>query len=381
MSDFELVTSQDALDAFCQGALSQTSHPVLFVDTEFVRTRTLKPRLGLIQAYYGEDVVLIDPLAELNLDPFWALLTNTQITKVLHSCSEDLEVFKCYAKGQPEPLFDTQVAASFLGLGPSLGYAALAKELIDIYIDKGESRTNWMARPLSDKQLDYAAKDVLHLKPIYEMLKERLDEQGIYHYVTLEGALAVAKRKQAKAVEDIYLDIKGSWRLSEVELTVLQHIASWRQQEAERRDLALNFVVKEANLIAIAKNQPRNLSQLRQLSGMLPQEVRYHGNAILNSVQQGIELPEAEMPKKIVRLVDFPGYKKAYKDLSSTIEQTAEQINIPPEAIASKRQVNQLLSWRWKLDEQARAHAFKPDLLQGWRNDVVGEQLLAQLDG
>lgn len=376
MSDFELVTTQDALDAFCASASAQ---PVLFLDTEFVRTRTLKPRLGLLQAYDGHTVVLVDPLADVNLDGFWALLSNQAITKVLHSCSEDLEVFKCYAKCQPQPLFDTQVAAAFLGDGPSLGYAALAKKLIDVEIDKGESRTNWMARPLSDKQLDYAAKDVLYLKPLYEKLKARLEAQGVYDYVTAEGALAVAKRGQSKSTEDIYLDIKGSWRLAPSELAILREVASWRQREAERRDLALNFVVKEANLITIARNKPKNLNQLRQLPGILPQEVRYHGNAILKNVQLGIELTAEELPQKIVRLVDFPGYKKAYKQLRSTIEQTAEQINIPAEAIASKRQVNQLLSYMWKLDEQDRETAFKPDLLQGWRNDVVGTQLLAQL--
>ena len=134
MSDFELITSQSRLDAFCANAQHQR---VLFLDTEFVRTRTLKPRLGLIQAYDGDAVVLIDPLAEVDLSAFWVLLTNQAITKVLHSCSEDLEVFKCYANGQPTPLFDTQIAAALLGDGPSLGYAALAKSILDIYVDKG----------------------------------------------------------------------------------------------------------------------------------------------------------------------------------------------------------------------------------------------------
>jgi ribonuclease D len=278
--------------------------------------------------------------------------------------------------GQPQPLFDTQVAAAFLGDGPSLGYAALAKALLDVYIDKGESRTNWMARPLTDKQLDYAAKDVLYLKPLYEKLKARLQEQGLYDFVTQEGSLAVAKRNQEKPVEDIYLDIKGSWRLMPNELAVLQNIASWRLREAQRRDLALNFVVKEANLVTIAKNRPQNLNQLRQLPGILPQEVRYHGNAILDSVAKADELSTDEWPMRIVRLVDFPGYKKAYKQIKGIIEEVARQVNIPAEAIASKRQVNQLLSWQWKLDDEARQTAFKPDLLQGWRHDIVGEQLL-----
>ena len=287
MSDFQMITEQTHLDQFCHRAVNQ---PFLFLDTEFVRTRTLRPKLGLLQAYDGFEVVLIDPLADIDLTQFWALLTNTSITKVLHSCSEDLEVFKFHANGQPQPLFDTQVAAALLGDGPSLGYAALGKLLLDVYIDKGETRTDWVARPLSDKQLTYAAKDVFYLKSMFEKLKQRLDEKGIYDYVIQEGELAVAKRLQPKPVDSIYQDIKNAWRLESNQLAVLQELAAWRQQEAERRDLALNFVIKEANMVTVAKSQPQSLNQLRQLPGILPQEVRYHGQTILDKVSIALAL-------------------------------------------------------------------------------------------
>ncbi len=376
MSDFELITSQTQLDIFCTSAATQT---VLFLDTEFVRTRTLKPKLGLIQAYDGLNAVLIDPLADMDLTEFWALLTEPAITKVLHSCSEDLEVFKCYANGLPEPLFDTQVAAAILGDGSSLGYAALAQRYLDIHIDKGESRTNWLARPLTDNQLEYAAKDVLYLKSIFEQLEARLIEKDFYAYVVREGELAVAKRHVDKSLDKIYLDIKGSWRLQSSELAVLQLLAKWRQQEAERRDLALNFVVKEANLITIANNKPRTLNELRMLPGVLAQEVRYHGNKILDLVEQAVELSADKYPPMITRLVNYPNYKVAYKQIRQMVETAAQVNGLPVEAIASKRQVNQVLSWLWKLDDEAKEQAFKPDLLQGWRYDLVGKDLLADL--
>lgn len=376
MSDFTLITTQPELDAFCTSAATQ---PVLYLDTEFVRTRTLKPKLGLLQAFDGITAVLVDPLAEIDLSGFWALLTNEAVVKVLHSCSEDLEVFKCYANGLPVPLFDTQFAAAILGDGSSLGYAALAKNYLDIYIDKGESRTNWLARPLRDEQLEYAAKDVLYLKPIFEQLKARLEEKGFYQYVIQEGAFAVAKRHVEKLPDEIYLDIKGGWRLSSDQLAILKPLAKWRQQEAERRDLALNFVVKEANLITIATNKPRSLNTLRMLPELLPQEVRYHGKAILNIVEDALEQPQDEWPPVITRLVDYPGYKQIYKQAKDKVEAAAKTLGVPTEAIASKRQINQMLSWLWKLDDELRAQAFKPDLLQGWRQNAVGEDLLAQL--
>lgn len=376
MSDFEFIATQSRIDDFCANAATKS---VLFLDTEFVRTRTLKPKLGLLQAFDGDQVVLIDPLSDVELEPVWALLKNPEIVKVLHSCSEDLEVFKCFGDCLPTPLFDTQVAATFLGDGPSIGYAALVDKFLGITLDKGEARTNWLARPLTDSQLDYAAKDVIYLEQIYNKLLPQLEDKGIVEHVLKEGELFVAKRLQQRSDDEIYLDIKGSWRLNPKELAVLKNLAGWRYQEARRRDLALNFIVKEANLITIARNRPTNLQQLKKLPGILPQEVRYHGNAILSNVQQAVELPPEQHPHRITRLVDYPGYKKAFRQIKDSVEQAAERANIPVEAIASKRQVNQVLSWLWKLTEEDRQSAFKPDLLQGWRADLIGQELLEQL--
>lgn len=377
MSQFELVTSQDRLDAFCQQAQPQ---PHLFLDTEFVRTRTLRPKLGLIQAYDGISVVLIDPTVGLDLSEFWQLLSHQHIIKVLHSCSEDLEVFKFDAGILPSPLFDTQVAAAILGNGPSMGYANLVRQLLNVELDKGETRTDWLARPLSDKQLSYAANDVIYLKDIYIQLQQQLATKGIEGYVLQEGELMIAKRKIDKPYNEIYQDVKNAWRLEPRELAVLQQLAAWRQQEAERRDLALNFVLKEPNMFTIAKHQPDNLKQLRLLPGILPQEVRYHGNAIIENVAIGLDIPAEQMPKKLVRLVDFERYKGTYRDLRGLLEQAANAHQIPVEAIASKRQLNQLLSWQWKRTEQDKAQSLKPDLLQGWRYELVGQKMLALLE-
>lgn len=375
MPDFVVITQQPALEQFCLNAANKA---VLYLDTEFVRTRTLKPKLGLVQAFDGEHTVLIDPLT-LDLTSFWALLTDQNILKVLHSCSEDLEVFKCYGDCMPTPLFDTQIAATFLGEGPSMGYAALVEKLLGVTLDKGEARTNWLARPLTDKQLDYAAKDVIYLEQIFQKLVPKLHDKDIYQHVLEEGELLIAKRSADKDLEQAYQDIKGAWRLAPIELAVLKNLAAWRLQEAKKRDLALNFIVKEANLITIARNRPQNLPQLKKLPGMLPQEIRFHGNTILNLVQQAVELPQEQYPERLVRLVDFPGYKKAYKQIKDVVDSAAERSNIPAEAIASKRQVNQVLSWLWKLTEQEREDAFKPDLLQSWRGELLGEAVLAEV--
>lgn len=154
------IQDQDTLTAICA---QYAQSPVLTIDTEFVRTRTLYPKLGLLQVSNGDDIALIDPIVIDDLTPFWALLTDASITKVLHACSEDLEVFLTSANCKPVNLIDSQVMMSFLGHGLSMGYAAMVNHYLDIELDKSESRTDWTKRPLSDRQLAYAQADVKYL--------------------------------------------------------------------------------------------------------------------------------------------------------------------------------------------------------------------------
>lgn len=377
MPNFLYINTDEQLAYFCQRA---TQQPFLYLDTEFVRTRTLRPKLGLIQAYNGEQIVLIDPLASINLQPFWSLLTITKITKVLHSCSEDLEVFKYAAGCQPEPLFDTQVAATLLNEGRSMGYAALCDKLLGIQLDKGATRTDWLARPLSSEQLAYAVKDVQYLKPLAQQLMERLKEQDCYEYVIDEGKLLVKKREQEKLASQVYMEIKNAWRLNSQQLAILKVLAEWRQLEAEKRDLALNFVLKEPTLIEIAKVQPQHIQQLRQIDTMSPQQSRRYGTNILAIVAQGLNIPEEQWPQPLLRIVDFKGYKESVDQIKTMIQQVAERQQIPMESMASKRQIHQLLSWHWKLDKQQKQQVPPPDLLQGWRYQLIGEQLEIWLD-
>lgn len=376
MSQHSLITQDAELQIFCDRAKDQ---PFLYLDTEFVRTRTLRPKLGLIQAYDGHEVVLIDPLADMDLEPFWALLTMESVTKVLHSCSEDLEVFKYAANRQPAPLLDTQIAAAMLGEGSSLGYAALVEKLINVKLDKGATRTDWVARPLSEQQLAYAGNDVLYLKPIAEQLIERLEARDIYEYVIEEGALLSVKRSADKVYDEVYQDVKNAWRLNSSELSILKTLAAWRQQQAETQDLALNFVLKEPTMVAIARAKPNSMNGLRKVSGILPQEVRRHGSTILDIVEQSLAVPAGEQPKPLVRLVDFAGYKGMYSAVKAVIAEVAQSQDLPVEAIASKRQINQLLSWQWKLSDEQKAHSDKPDLLVGWRDRLVGQKVLGVL--
>ncbi|WP_209328013.1 ribonuclease D [Pseudoalteromonas sp. PA2MD11] len=369
---YQLIETQNQLNDFVEKI---TGKPVLAIDTEFMRRRTLYPEVALIQVYDGEHLALIDPLAELSLFDFWQVLKNPEVLKVLHSPSEDIEVFQKYAGFVPTPLFDTQFALQILGHGNCMGFAHMVKELLDIEIDKSESRTNWLQRPLTEKQLDYAAADTYHLLPCFEIIKNQIDEAGFFDIVISESELVAQKRAYQTPAEQLYKDIKNAWQLRPHDLAVLRELAAWRREKAERKNLALNFVVKEHNMVEIAKRKPASLNALRRVPGVEPMEVNRSGVEILKCIERGKAVPASEQPAQLKRLIDFPAYKKAAKDIKQKITKAAKERGIPEDVLASKKQINQLISWNWKLDADERKAASKPDLFNSWRYEYVKDVL------
>lgn len=366
--DYQWITCDLQLTELCFQARQKS---VVALDTEFIRTRTYYSKLGLIQLYDGEQVSLIDPLSISDFSPFTALLADTNVLKILHASSEDLDVFYHYFKQLPTPMLDTQIMAGFVGMGISLGFAKLVQHYLHIELDKGASRTDWLARPLNETQLQYAAADVYYLLPTYYQLAADLAQTRWQTAVREECDFLCKKMTKPKDSNKAYKEIGNAWQLSCAELAVLQVLAKWRQEEAEKRDIALNFVVKEQNLWQIAKQQPKHTATL--LDFMHPNEVRIHGKKLLWLVEQGQAVEPQHYPAKIERLVDIVGYKHALKALQNTLAEIQPK-DLLPELLASKRQLNQLFIWNYKGQNTDRL----PELLCGWRKPF-GEQLFAAL--
>ncbi len=371
--NFEIVTQTQRLVEVCQQA---SNKPLLMLDTEFVRTRTLYARLGLIQMFDGETLTLIDPIAIDDLAPLWALLKNESIIKVLHACGEDLEVFQHYAGCMPVPMIDTQIMAAFLGYGLSTGFAKLVSDYLAIDLDKGEARTDWMARPLSEKQLNYAAADVHYLMPLFEKLQTELSRTQWANVAYQESALVVKKREKQPDAEKAYLDIKNAWQLNRKQLAVLKMAAKWRLEEARKRDLAVNFVVHELSLWKLARFDIRSKEQMLK-EGFDPREVQRHGSKLLRFTHLVNDLDPKEFPEEICRLMDYPGYKQIFKLLKDHVKLVSEQSGLMPEFLASKKQLNKLLSWKWKKNSDPE---LKPDVLIGWRGELLGAGFSAILE-
>nr|WP_282437131.1 ribonuclease D [Vibrio amylolyticus] len=366
--NYQIITEQSDLERVCHQA-QQTD--VVMLDTEFVRIRTFYPLLGLIQLFDGENLSLIDPTVFDDMSPFVALLKDTSVLKVLHACGEDLEVFQNAFGCTPFPMVDTQIMAAFLGHGLSTGFASLVSEYIEVELDKSESRTDWMARPLSVKQLEYAAADVFYLMPLYEKLLEKVNEAGWWDAAQQESDLLVSKRIKDIDANNVYRDIKGAWQLKPKQLAILKPLATWRYKEAMKRDLALNFVFKEADLLLVARDAIKSSQQMEQ-EGIDSRAVRRHASRIIAMVKSAQQTPEDQYPEQIERLMDNPGYKQLFKHLKDEVKKASTKSGLATEFLASKKQLNQLLTWVWKKD---RNPSVLPDVMQGWRLELMGENL------
>ena len=314
---------------------------VLAIDTEFVRTRTLYPKLGLLQVANEEHLVLIDPISIDDLSPFWQLLTDPNILKVIHACSEDLEVFLTAANCRPVNLIDSQVMMTFLGHGLSLGYAAMVKHYLDIELDKSESRTDWTKRPLSDKQLTYAQADVEHLIAIFPKLKAQVEEAGWLEASQQETELMITRKFTPVDRESLYENVKMAWKLNAKQLSVLRDLAIWRYERAQHRDLPLSFIAKEHTLLAIAQHMPKTMPAMVSIQGAEVLDIRHQGKAMLSVVRKALDKPVDSYPEKITRLDEYPGYKQIFKKVKAFVASTAENAGL---ALKIWRRKNKLIS-------------------------------------
>ena len=375
---YQLIEDEASLQDLCQ---QYSQAEVLAIDTEFVRTRTLYPKLGLLQIFDGEQLALIDPIAIDDLSPFWQLLTNEKIVKVLHACSEDLEVFLTSANCKPVNLIDSQIMMSFLGHGLSMGYAAMVAHYTGIELDKSESRTDWTKRPLTQKQLDYASADVDYLFKIYPKLVSEVEAVGRLDFAKQETQLLIERKFTPIDEDNLYRQVKLACRLGPQQLNTLKHLTRWRFQQAQKRDLPIGFIAKDHTLMAVAQHNPQNIDAMRQLKNAELLDIRHKGKSMLSIVKVASQTSAGDYPKKLVRLDEYPGYKQIFKAVKAFIVAIAEKKSLAIENLASKKQINQFLTWHFNINEvrslSSSIEGSLPnvDILTGWRNELFGEAL------
>nr|WP_194716679.1 ribonuclease D [Pantoea agglomerans] len=370
--NYSLIDQDDQLADVCQKA---RQHAAVALDTEFVRTRTYYPQLGLIQLFDDQQLVLIDPLNIRDWSPFIALLTDTSVTKFLHAGGEDLEVFLHRFGVLPTPMIDTQILAAFSGQPLSWGFASMVAHFTQVELDKSESRTDWLARPLTQRQCEYAAADVHYLLPIARQLMINTEEAGNMAAALSECDNLCQRRLDSLSPDEAWRDITNAWQLRPRQLAALQRLAAWRLKLAREKDMAVNFVVREEHLWKVARFMPGSLGELDHL-GLSGHEIRFHGKALVALVAEAEALDESELPAPLGNLIDYPHYKPVFKAMKALVQQVSEQSGFSQELLASRRQINQVLSQHWGLKPQGR----QPELLTGWRGELLKpgiEEILA----
>jgi ribonuclease D len=363
-----LITGATQLEA--AAALWQR-RPALALDTEFMRTDTFHPRLGLVQLSDGEQVWLVDPLAIADLAPLARVLRDPAVTKVLHSCSEDLEVLQHELGCRPVPLYDTQVAAAMTGHGFSLGYGALVQRLLGIELTKQETRSDWLQRPLSAAQLAYAAADVHHLFPVYLRLVELAGQLGRGSWIAEEMDRVLAQAGATTPPTEQFRRVKGGGRLDSADLAVLRELAAWRELEARRRDQPRGRIVNDAELLALVAARPRDPAALAAIDGLRPRVVRACGDALLAALERGAAVPAEDRPEASAQGPPPRAERDLIRACRDWLAERARQLSIAPELLARRVELEQLgRSW------SAGQPVLPAALAKGWRRDAVGSDLL-----
>jgi ribonuclease D len=367
---YQFIASDEALEEQCEHWLSQS---FLALDTEFMRVDTFYPKAALIQVQDDQGSWLIDPLAISNWQPFANVLTSESVLKVLHACSEDLDVFSDLTGEVPRPLMDSQVALAFLGEALSVGYQRMVENWLNVSLQKEETRSDWLQRPLTESQCIYAAADVYYLYQIWPLIQQKLAETQREAWCR-EECNQIARQASLPTDDEFYfLRIKQAWKLSQEKLSVLQNLASWREQEVRARNIPRGRLLSDSQLWLMAFKLPGNRYELSQIDGLRPATIKRDGDQVLDLIQQGRERSQALWPSSIPSPIGIP-YRDWAKTLKKLVKTIAEAENLPPELLVRKRQLEQVLNSavRGELNQM-------PEEWRGWRESLVGEPLIDKL--
>ena len=341
------------------------------MDTEFMRVDTFYPQVGLVQLSDGDRTYLIDPLTINDLQPLQSLLVSPQVIKVLHACVEDLEVFRHWLNITPTPIMDTQIAAAFVGHGLSMGLQNMVSTLLGVDLEKGETRSNWLQRPLTTSQCHYAALDVSLLLSCFADLQASLQAQGKWQWFVADMQdLAIAK--PILEPQQSYQNIKHAWRLQGLELVRLQALARWRETQARDLNKPRSFIVKDTSLIDIAQRNPTQMQALANIQDMRPSSLRRYGKMLLQQLAQANEdfaQEQVDVPSALPTPLN-KSEQKSYKNLQSCINNLAQEHDLLPQLLARKKEL--LALFECHRQEQA---FMLPIAWQGWRAELLRQPI------
>ncbi len=361
-----LITTNEQLRAFCARAAASE---VLAIDTEFLREKTYRARLCLVQLGTDDEQVAVDPFYVTDKAPLIALLDNPNITKVFHACTQDMEVLLEWCGMLPHPVFDTQVAASFISDHHQIGYGPLVEEYCHVHLPKSDSLTDWSVRPLDSGQLAYALDDVRYLPQIWRTMRDRLEALGRSSWVADEFEHISDVETYLHDPRMAYRKVKRVGSLSRKQMSVAREVAAWREERAAALDRPRRWILSDELLAEIAKRIPTNEASLLRIRGTAELDPQSR-TQVLRAVRAGLDCPPELYPDMARRSKPSLDSECVCDLMYAMTRMVADREHVASSLLASRDDLIDYLEG-------------KPDspLTRGWRKELLGSHLDALLNG
>lgn len=364
---YKYIDSDQALAEFCS-SIQHCQYCAL--DTEFLREKTYYPLLALIQLATEDAQACIDPLAIKDFSPLIELFHTPSMLKILHSPSQDLELFYFNFKALPSPIFDTQIAAAVLGFANQIGYADLVSRVCDVQLEKKYTRADWSKRPLSEGELDYAMDDVRYLIEIYQKLTHQLREKKRLSWVEADFASMTDMQTYQTDPGSLWKRLKGVQKLKGIALNHADQLCRWREKRAMEKDRPRRWIIKDEDIVDIARFKPKSAKDLNQIGNLSADYIKKIGAEILQVLALSEQMDASEYPKQ-ADFIRLNNEQQAQADcLMAMCRILTDENEIAMSSVVSKKDIDGLV-----------AGERDGKILQGWRNQMLGQHLVRFLDG
>ena len=343
---------------------------VLAIDTEFIRENTYYPSLCLIQIAGSDFASAIDPLSGVDLSIIWKLLENKNILKVFHAARQDIEIFLNLTGKIPYPIYDTQIAAMFCGLGDQIGYEGLVNKFLGLSVNKELQFTNWLQRPLSKNQIEYAISDVTHLIKIYPIITKLINDSNRTEWVE--------KEMQSISDQSLYkIDPLDIWKRIKLKnskpktLNLLKHLAAWRENECKKQNIPRNKLIRDDVLVNVSYQSPQNIIELKKIRAFPKQLSHKNCNDIIETIQNANRIIQEDWPNVIKTYKKSNISSNSLELLKLLLKVSSEESGLAEKLIANNDDLRDLI--------EAKNNDLR--VFKGWRNDIFGKEAISLLNG
>ena len=343
---------------------------VLAIDTEFIRENTYFPSLCLIQIAGSDFASAIDPLSGVDLSIIWKLLENKNILKVFHAARQDIEIFLNLTGKIPYPIYDTQIAAMFCGLGDQIGYEGLVNKFLGLSVNKELQFTNWLQRPLSKNQIEYAISDVTHLIKIYPIITKLINDSNRTEWVE--------KEMQSISDQSLYkIDPLDIWKRIKLKnskpktLNLLKHLAAWRENECKKQNIPRNKLIRDDVLVNVSYQSPQTIIELKKIRAFPKQLSHKNCNDIIETIQNANRIIQEDWPNVIKTYKKSNISSNSLELLKLLLKFSSEESGLAEKLIANNDDLRDLI--------EAKNNDLR--VFKGWRNDIFGKEAILLLNG